>query len=329
MNVRMCTDPQEWNALVQDNFLQSWEWGEMQQSYGREVRRYVIQYLLEPVAAIQFVVYPLAFGRKYVFSPRGPVVCTDNVGRLQSALDSFMRVPGVLEWFAAEKILFWRAESTSPLLADMTAWTQVADVQPAHTITLDLTQTTDELLSQMKQKTRYNIRLAERKGVRIEWPTDYAPATERFLTLVNATSERHGIRHHPNAYYKKMVEQLAPQGMLTIGEAWHQDMLLSSCIFIHHGNTTTYLHGASSEEKKNLMGPYALQWAAIERAKAAGMATYDFFGVSPEGNTKHRLAGVTRFKEGFGGVRVQYPGTFEFPISRLWYMIYRTLKSVR
>lgn len=348
MNVRFSTEKAEWNALVEaasklsrgTQFLQSWEWGAMQQAYGRNVLRVVVKHVGKPVLAVQMVLYPLPKGRNYFFAPRGPLVFTENPAQLGEAHLLLMNAPEVQKEFKQHNVVFLRTEPTNRVYAEVAGGVEVADVTPADSVVIDLAahqqdDTTDAVLAAMKQKTRYNIRLAGKKGVETRvidataTPQEWAEATERLITLIEETAQRHGIRPHPAEYYRTQVQELGPSGFLTLGEAWHEGDLLTANMYIHFGDTSTYLHGASSNAKKNLMAPYALQWEAIQQALAQGKQQYDFYGVAPVGSKEHKLAGVTRFKEGYGGQRIQYPGTREFPISGVWYMIYRTIKRLR
>lgn len=353
MQVRLCSDTQEWNALVQGGllepgaqFLQSWEWGAMQAAYGRDVQRYVVEAGGNAILAVQFILYPLARGKRYLFAPRGPVVFTQQADLLAQAHLALMQHEELRAYMKQNNVVFVRVEPTNKLYAEVAGGKPVKDVTPADSIYVELATSdsnadtdtdidTDALLAKMKQKTRYNIRLGAKKGVTTrEYTTasseqEWEQATEAFIKLVEATASRHGIRPHPSAYYRNMISQLRQEGFLTLAESWHEEDLLSSNMYIHFGDTSTYLHGASADTKKNLMAPYGLQWQAIQQAKAAGKQYYDFYGVAPEGVNDHKLAGVTRFKAGFGGKRISYPGTIEFPISAVWYMIYRTLKRLR
>jgi lipid II:glycine glycyltransferase (peptidoglycan interpeptide bridge formation enzyme) len=98
---------------------------------------------------------------------------------------------------------------------------------------------------------------------------------------------------------------------------------------IYFGDTATYLHGASSRERRELMAPHLLHWTAMMDAKSWGFRTYDFWGVAPEGVEGHSWAGITRFKRGFGGKYVAYPGTYDVPVDRFWYGLYAATQKLR
>jgi lipid II:glycine glycyltransferase (peptidoglycan interpeptide bridge formation enzyme) len=105
--------------------------------------------------------------------------------------------------------------------------------------------------------------------------------------------------------------------------AEHAGEGLAVHILIAFGDTVTYAHGASSSRKRELMAPHLLQWASMTRAKTQGFTHYDFFGVAPaEAPASHPWAGITRFKEGFGGQRVSYPGAYDFVLNAPGYWLY-------
>jgi lipid II:glycine glycyltransferase (peptidoglycan interpeptide bridge formation enzyme) len=216
---------------------------------------------------------------------------------------------------------------------------QVRAVQPADTVIVDLTRNEDDLLAAMKQKTRYNVRLAEKKGVTVRTANyDNAHAfredCETFWRLLDETAERDKFHAHDKGYYEKMLDVLSPRkhGGLTVGLmfAEYEGEPIAAVLLASFGDTVTYLHGASSSVHRNVMAPYLLHWRAMQEAKNRGFTKYDFWGVAPEhASDNHPWVGITRFKTGFGGARVSYIGAWELPRSRFWYNLYRCAKRVR
>ncbi len=335
--VQQITDRQVWEEFAgriePSSFLHSWEWGEMQKEYGRPIYRFGLFQDDILVAAFLCIVLPLPAGRTYLFSPHGPIVAASQTEQKISFSEivASKEIQAVIE---QHQVIFWRVEPLVESVAQAPELHRVADVEPATTSVLNLSETEEDLLAAMKQKTRYNIRLAEKKGVQVEFITMQDEHTwdhvmKQLGPLLEETNQRHGIRSHPNAYYDVMIRQLGDARLLECSAATHQGDLLAMNIMIQYRDTVTYLHGAATHHRKNVMAPYLLQWRAIQRAKKQGYQYYDFYGISPEDNTTHALQGVTRFKKGFGGNTVQYPGTYEFPISTIWYKIYRTIKRLR
>jgi len=123
---------------------------------------------------------------------------------------------------------------------------------------------------------------------------------------------------------------LGPAGQLEVGIAKHSDTLLAAHLLITFADTMTYAHGASSSDQRHLMAPHLLQWESIKRAKAAGVQTYDFFGVAPrDADASHPWAGITRFKEGFGGERIEYLGAYDHIRDSAWYFTFTVARRLR
>jgi lipid II:glycine glycyltransferase (peptidoglycan interpeptide bridge formation enzyme) len=197
-------------------------------------------------------------------------------------------------------------------------------LNPASTILVDLTPTEEELLRRMHEKTRYNIRLAERRGVSARvgsGPKDL----DTFLRLSEETATRDGFVQHASTYLAKTYQFLAAQGMATIRVAENEGKVLAAQMEIAFGDTVTYLYGASSSESRQLMAPYALHWSAMRDAIAKGFTTYDLWGANPEWQGsfyyKPSWEGITRFKRGFGARHVDLVGTWDLPFSRSLYAL--------
>lgn len=201
-------------------------------------------------------------------------------------------------------------------------------VQVPDTVILDLQKPEEELLAAMKPKWRYNIRLAEKKGVEVT--REGAEALDHFYALYLETAQRDGIAIHPLSYYRQLFD--APRDASTDLSVWvarHEGKPIAAIITLFHEGRATYLYGASSGEKRNLMPAYALQWKAIEAAKAAGCADYDFFGIPPDDSPDHPMAGLYLFKTGFGGEIVHRVGSIDYPVAPLAYGLFRFAEKAR
>ena len=195
-------------------------------------------------------------------------------------------------------------------------------VQPQNNWLLDLDGTEEGILARMKQKTRYNIRLAQKKGVKIK-VSDDSKQIDRLFALAQETAERNDIKTHPKSYYLKMIEMLARQKMAKLYQAEYNQKILAVNLMLSFGDTATYLHGGSSNEYRNVMAPYLLHWQAILDAKKEGKKYYDFGGVAPENESNHKWAGISRFKRSFGGFQVNSPGALDMVIKPFWYKLYQ------
>ena len=206
-------------------------------------------------------------------------------------------------------------------------------IPPKATLVIDLSKSEEELLKDMHEKTRYNIHLAERKGVIIQriQHNDQDGFTN-FWRLMRETAARDKIGIHPQSYYRMMLEDLAEgdvQAHIFLAE--YSGEPIATAILITHIDTATYLHGGSSNVHRNLMAPHLLQWRMIQQAKQQGYHWYDFWGIAPQGENfqGHPWTGITRFKMGFGGEVREGAGTFDIIIRPHLYQLLSIVKNTR
>jgi peptidoglycan pentaglycine glycine transferase (the first glycine) len=177
------------------------------------------------------------------------------------------------------------------------------------TVLLDLSVPEAEILAQMKEKGRYNVRLAEKRGITVRMAEPTEENVGEFARLLRQTLERDGFSGNSAAYYLELVRTLDYEKAGGLFFAEKDDEVLAAAITSFYGGTATYYYGASTSdnEKRRDMPAYALQWGMILEAKKRGCSIYDFLGIAPEGSTGHPLAGVTDFKLKFGGTVQKWP----------------------
>lgn len=332
MSTVSANQKEEWDQFVIANngsFLQSWSWGEFQESLGRRIWRLEISGLKALV-----IKHNLPLGKNYLYCPRGPIVqrTTNNKQRtINLFLDQVTKIT------KKEKSIFFKIEpdnkddrdspsetilGTRIVSEGLSLFRSSKQIQPAKTLILDITKSEKELLSQLHQKTRYNIRLAQRKGVIIE-PANDNGATDTFLDLLEQTAKRDKFHLHPKEYYQKMLEVLGQEGMIKLFLAKYQNKIVAANLICFFGQTATYLHGASDYNFHQLMAPHFLQWRAISQAKSQGLKYYDFWGIDEK-----KWPGVTRFKKGFAGEKIIYPGSFDSIFQPWWYRLYNLARRI-
>jgi peptidoglycan pentaglycine glycine transferase (the first glycine) len=293
-------DKEAWDKKVIElggSFLQSWAWGEFYEALGYKIHRFSDDNFV--CLAIEI---SLPFGKKYLYCPRGPV------GDEKEALVDLKRLS------VDRDLVFARVEPLRPM--DLPK--SVKEVQPSINWSLNLDKTEEELLIEMKPKTRYNINLGKRKGVVVR-EGDKKDLIILWQLLLE-TAKRNQIRLHPQNYYFQMQESMPNNLKILVAE--HQGKILAGMILIFFGDTATFAHGGSGSQMKEAMAPYVLHWEAIKLAKNAGMKTYDFGGIAQASDEKSSWAGISRFKKGFGGFEVVYPGSFDLIYSPIWYTMY-------
>jgi lipid II:glycine glycyltransferase (peptidoglycan interpeptide bridge formation enzyme) len=207
-----------------------------------------------------------------------------------------------------------------------------ADVQPPDTVLIDLDKPMESIIEEMKPKWRYNARLALKKNVTVGRADE--AGLDNFYSLLKETAARDGIAIHGIEYYRTLFSQARAYSALSAPEihlylAEHEGDVLAGIMTLFRKNEAVYLYGASSDKKRNLMAPYALQLKAMEDAKEAGCKVYDLFGIPPGENPNHPMAGLYRFKTGFGGCVVHRPGSWDLPCRGLVYRLFRAAETLR
>jgi len=332
VTVRTWDDPLSWNSFVRStphpHFQQSWEWGELAPDLGGEAVRLAALGDGRMVAAAQVFINPLSrTGRTHLYIPRGPAATQPSMETVGPLLDQ-IRLLGYergavglcLESSASSDDLAWR----HVLNASGMRPTFPAN-QPRSSWLLDLTLDTDDLLAQMKQKTRYNIRLAGRKGVSVHEAG--ADDLDTFYDLYQLTAQRDDFFIQTKGIYARMFSLYREAGNFCMLFAYYQGRPIAAVTVLRFGPTCWYWQGASSSEHRNLMAPYLLQWEAIQRAKQWGCRLYDFRAVPDVLDEDQDMYGVYRFKEGFGGYHFTVMDTHSVAYDPLlfgmWQLYYR------
>lgn len=325
MEIRLCATKEGWEsgpAAQTGEFLQSFEWGEFQRSVGHEPMRLQVLDDSKVVWQGQGFVHRLPLGLQYIYMPRVSPI-EEGVWIL------------VHQWLVSKKFVFARIEPLEPIINSRFPITVTSNRQPKRTLVLDLTKSEEELLGGMHQKTRYNIRVAQKHGVEIKTEKN----ADIFWALNNETTARDKFKSHDKEYYKKMLDCPLTRQYT----AWYNGVPIASHIHVVHDGVWTYLHGTSSNEFRNVMAPYLLHWYSIQQAKESGCRVYDFWGIAPAADdgalsseyngivwqADHAWTGITRYKAGFGGEVREYSVAFEVTVLPFWYRIIKMVKRFR
>ncbi len=319
---------QEWNRLaaksLDGGLLQSWAWGEFQESLGNAVYNVSNEEKTWLAQCVQ-----LRAGSQWILSiPRGPVFVGEGA---PVGAENFLPL---LRAFAKERGCFLvRFDPAWPSRKTLShAHKSRRERQPVHTLVMDTSKTEEELFAGMKSKWRYNIRLAEKKGVTVRRSIDESDATV-FADLVSKTTDRQGFASYDAAYFAALIKTVGLHKQAEFFIAEHDGKPIAGLLVGYFGSSAAYLHGASDYQHRSLMAPHLLQWEAIKSAKARGMS-YDFWGTASEPPANKQEAawlGVTRFKRGFVPTTpmTEYIGTYEIPVKPLLYWLYRVRQMMR
>ena len=293
----------EWNQFLQKHpnahLLQTGAWGELKSAFGWKPVR-----LVNEEAGVQILFRKLPLGFTIGYIPKGAV----SFQSLAISQDLWGEIDSVCKQNHA---IFLKLEpdlwdDQSPETWNLELETSLHNIQPPRTIIIDISGSEEQILARMKQKTRYNIRLAEKKGVTVRTWDDL----ESFHKIVLVTGGRDGFGVHSFEYYQRAYELMYPKQMCEILVAEFEGKPLAALFVARNGNRAYYLYGASTDEERNRMPTYLLQWEAMKWAKRLGCEEYDLWAVPDEDEVtleakfekrNDGLWGVYRFKRGFGG----------------------------
>ncbi len=298
-------------------FLQTPEWLAFQRELGRKTWRIEDGFLNANI-----IRHDVRLGQNFLYVPYGPELNLDREeGGIRNSVAQFVaQLRGIAR---SENSMFVKLEPTHDMVVELLMRNGVRlkrssqHIQPMRTVVADLTLTHDELLNRLHHKHRYNINLAQRKGVTIEPSTD----ADAFWNLLQQTAEHDDFRTHGLLYYKKLLRFFSDENgplrtKLYFARVGGQP--IAGVILMEHGRTVHYLHGAMDREHRALMAPHLLHWTLMQQYKQQGFAWYDFWGVDAD-----QWPGVTRFKLGFGAKVIEYPGSFDLVRKPFWRWLYK------
>lgn len=342
MQVQRIDDAQTWDnallALPNAHALQGWAWGAFKSRHGWSATRLHFQEQGQVVAAASVLRRKLPLlPMSVLYVPKGPIVdWTDRAraSRVLAELEDLARAWRVISikvdpdvYYADRAPQFSTqpacAQDTAGLLAERGWRFSAEQIQFRNTVLLDLTPSEDDLLAAMKQKTRYNVRLAARRGVEIRSGTEADLGL--FYDLYAETAERDGFPIRPAEYYYDAWRTFlkAEQAQLLLAEV-EGDAVAGLMVFTF-GPMAWYMYGASSDRHRNLMPNNLLQWEAMRCARSAECRLYDLWGAPDELDESDPMWGVVRFKLGLGGELAEGLGAWDFPVSKAGYRLYTEL----
>lgn len=320
-------DPGEWNritaSLPHAHILQSWEWGELKSRYGWRAQRLAWE---GGRAVAQTLTRSAGRGLlKVMYVPKGPLLDWDDTALRDRVLDDLQRL-AQRERAILLKIDPDVSDSSTAVTLQHRGWRFSPDqVQFRNTVTLDLRRSEAELLAAMKQKTRYNVRLAAKKGVRVRLGVASLSDFDLLYRMYAETSLRDGFVIRSAAYYKDVWGTLIQAGFAQPLIAAVEGEPVSALVLFVFAQTAWYFYGMSHDAHREKMPNHLLQWEAIRWARQRGALTYDFWGAPDELVETDPLWGVWKFKDGFGGEFVRRIGAWDYAPSPLLYRLYTTV----
>lgn len=329
-------EKREWDECIMaqhGHLLQSWAWGELKGRFGWTALRLQVN-----GAAAQVLFRRLPFGLTIAYIPKGPVIDWTNTHQGQALLTTihaeakkrraiFLKVEPHL--YHSTCLTGSNPAEAAANFLNQAGFIPADTIQPQTSLVINLQHSDEAILAAMKQKTRYNIRLAEKKGVRVRQGQITDVATFHELALITASRDGFGV--HSLDYYQAAYELFAPERCVLLLAEFESEPLAALMAF-RYGQEAYYFYGASANQHRQLMAPYLIQWVAMQWAKQQGCTHYDLWGIPDAGlatleaEFEHRregLWGVYRFKRGFGGQFVQSIGAYDYVYQPLLYQLYK------
>jgi lipid II:glycine glycyltransferase (peptidoglycan interpeptide bridge formation enzyme) len=319
-----------------EELLQTGWWGSFKQSHGWKAHPFRAKVEGKTSAEFGLLVLTreLLRGLVIAYVPFGPTFDPGCArGELLSSLGRALRghLPAATIFLRFD--LPWEKTGEKPAWsgAGPRVMKSPSDIQPPNTVVVDISRPLDRVLGSMKSKARYNIRLAEKKGVTVREGGD--DSLGAWYSLFQETSRRDRIAIHSASYYRGLFaagrDYAGTSPEVRLLTAWHDGDLLAGNICIFWKKRGVYLTGASSSAKRNLMPTYALQWEAIRAGKKAGCAEYDLYGIPPTPDPDHPMFGLYQFKTGFSDRTLERWGTWDVPFRPVLCSLYRAAEEAR
>lgn len=385
-----------YEQFVQNNSFnsisQSSLWGQLQNQVptrGQSWQFGVVNEQKEIIASILLIRHKLGKKRSYLYAHRGPLFALNKQeGELinEAAFDLILKEcqkiakkeQALFIRFDTEiNLNFWitqkgldynnidREEQLASFFNFYETFFQRKKFVPAHlqyqplsSLKINLQLSEEDILKQMKPKGRYNIKVAQKKGVEIKRTNDpTSPAFDQFYELTKVTTTRDAFSAHQKGYYQNILENLGKNDNARLYYAVYEEKIIAAAITTFYGQTGIYYYGASGNEHRNVMAPFLLQWQMMIDAKSKGCQWYDFLGVTPSvypyknkwivnliNNKKsfstkkeaekycqneHTYKGITQFKTRFGGLKFDYIGAREYVTRPLEYKGLMMVKKAR
>jgi lipid II:glycine glycyltransferase (peptidoglycan interpeptide bridge formation enzyme) len=332
----------QWNnflASTKDcSILQSVEWGDFKHHFGwtpLRIGAFDGERLVGGISVLKRKI-PLP-GKTLFYAPRGPVLNPFDPDTFTGLIEEIRKI--AKEHNAVALKIDPEIEETDSSEIEIIKKNGFhfvpKQIQPRVTFFIDLSRSLDNILASFKSKTRYNIRLSQKRGVEIKEMTS-VDGLDIFYEIYQNTAKRDTFIIHPYEYYKILMDLMAARSMVHIFIAFYEGVPLAGVYIFAFGYKVWYMYGASSDKHRDVMPNYALHWEVIKWAKKHGYKIYDLWGIPANPNPSHPLYGVYRFKKGFDGELKRFIGAYDLPFQPVWYSVmnkgitaYTNLRSLR
>lgn len=326
------TEKKIWEEFVLSypgaNFLQSFNWGEFHKNLGKSIHR-IGFYKDNELIGIMLCIVEKAKRATYLTVAGGPLINWEDLDQVKLFKNTIERIA------RNEKCAFVRVrpqilenEENSKLFASLGFKSAPMHLHAELTHQLDLTKSEEQLLSEMRKTTRYEIRQAVKLGIKINTSQNIKDIDD-FYELQKETAKRQHFVEFDKKYLKEQFSTFVIDNQTELFTAFLGTQKLAQAFIIFYGEEADYHYGASTLDGRKYPGAYLIQWEAIKKAKERGIKRYNLWGVAPEGEINHRFFGVSVFKRGFGGQDLEYLHARDLIINPLAYKLNWAVEALR
>ncbi|MGD9129717.1 MAG: peptidoglycan bridge formation glycyltransferase FemA/FemB family protein [Candidatus Woesebacteria bacterium] len=310
--------------------LQSWQWGEFRKNTGLNVQRigFFINGQIQDSIQVSFHSLPF-FNKNVGYFPKGNMPNESQISALKQLAKENDAVFIKMEPNVCQRVGQNSAHSKIKKFLENHNSEAGRPLFTKHTFQIDLTQPEEDIFADLSSKTRYNTRLAHKKGVKIYENTSLE-GLEQYLEILGETTHRQEFYAHQPDYFYKMWDTLGNNGIMRIFNAVYQEQILVSWIMFIFNNILYYPYGASRSIHREVMASNLMMWEMIKFGQQQNCYKFDMWGsLGPNPDKKHPWYGFHRFKKGYGGQLMEFLGTYDLIHNYPFYKIFRITDDLR
>lgn len=323
--VREIRNKKSWeNFVLTQNprsFLQSWNWGETQKLIGNDIFRLGF-YQDKKLEGVFLVIKQKARRGDHLVIPGGPLIYWENGSLVNRFLEEVKKLAKKERvWFIRVRPELVDSKDSRNLFSKLGFTSAPMHLHAENTWVLDIAPDEEEILAGMRKTTRYLIRKS--LNLQLTFKESKNPNDAGVLEkLQKETVARHGFVGFSQKLFRAQLSSFGIDNQARLYICEYKGEPLVAAIIIYYGDFAYYHHSASSEKARDIPASYYLQWRIIQEAKKRNLKYYNFWGIAPTDDPKHRFAGVTLFKKGFGGEKVDWLHARDLPVNSLYYLTY-------
>jgi peptidoglycan pentaglycine glycine transferase (the first glycine) len=329
------TDKSHWDNFVLNSqtssFLQSWDWGEFQnKGLGKKICRLGVFEDEKLVGTCLCLEEETKFG-KFIYCPRGPMLNWEmNAKEVIEKIVQYLKTQGPYMFIRMDPSVRKDNAEISNIFKSLNAKDAITFLQVERCWMLDIeNKSQEQLLSNMRRQTRYNINRGVQEGNVSVKISDLNEIDQNiFIDMLTKMSKQKGFFTHPKKYFTDMFKYGKENGMMNIVIAYTSNIPVASAIITMFGTEACYIYGASDKDDTKLRASYILQWETIRYAMSKGVKKYNLWGVVSDENYHQGYPGFgySNFKRGFGGELIEYTRAKDFVFKNMQYFAFRLLE---